>query len=685
MRFIGKIIATLAVLIALGITIVLALLHTRYATPMITQAVNRFTPYTLALDDIRYHIRDPWHLTLQRPALTITDGQPPITANRLSVWFNPSSLLQLQWQFDSILVDEPVVFAKQLSDLAPEAMEASTFALPELRSHRLAISHLNVSTPSLRLKQGELQLDQWHYQPSNPAPWWQQFDGNFQLAADSARWQQWQIQQPLLDGSHRNNQWTLNAFSFDWQNANINGQFDAALDKRSVDIHQLTLSGLQLQDFKLTNEIQQQAYALASQGWQATVRRADILDSSIELPSLSLNHANLSLTNWHWPGTVYSQEDAWLSFNAESGSWRQRPFTDPLLDLSFTPGTVALNGVAVNALEGYWRASGRVTPDALRLDNLTSKGIKWFLPADWTGQLVQAVSPFKQIRIATLNIGYAQLTAADSNTPWYINGLNVNGRDLLIRQQPYFNLWHGSLSATARQASLNTIDLQEPLVEMRSEQGQWQLEQAFLPFKGGLLEATGQWDLNQEGLPWHAALQGDSLPANILPQWLSLPWPAAGRIDATAALQGLGQHYTGLAHSLNGELRATFRDSEVNQGSTTFLQAWHPPAAQESISATAEPTITGSQSEKPTDDTEEKTSLAITPLKIRSDRGRLTIAPLTIKGKDIDASLKGQWDLASPTGQQLELNAKLGCQRLIRRWQDGQQTVSVSTCVGNNM
>lgn len=671
MRFIGKIIATVAVLIALGITIVLALLHTRYAAPMITQAVNRFTPYTLNLDDIRYHIRDPWHLTLQRPALTITDKQPPITANRISVWFNPNSLIQLQWQFDSILIDEPAVSTQQI-----DAMEPSGFELPEVRSHRLAISRFNVSTNSLTLEEGELQIDNWHYQPSTPNPWWQQFNGNFQLAVDSAKWQWWESQQLLLDGSYTDNQWTLHGFSFDWQHATVNGQLEVAPNQQRVDIHQLTLSGLQLQDNPLTDTIQQQADALVSQDWQATVRRVDILDSSLELPSLSLNHANLSLTNWHWPGTAYSQQDAWLSFNAESGSWRQLPFTDPLLDLSFTPGTIVLNGVAVNALEGYWRADGRVSPDALQLGNLTSKGIKWFLPADWDEQLALAVSPFKQIRIDTLDIGYAQLTAADSKTPWYINGLNVNGRHLLIRQQPYFSLWQGNLSATARQASLNTIDLQEPLIEIRSEQGQWQLEQAFLPFKGGLLEATGQWDLNQEGFPWHAALQGDSLPANILPQWLSLPWPATGRIDATAALQGLGQHYTGLAHSLNGEVRATFRDSEIDQGSAALLEAWLPPATPEATATAADPTMAG---------TEGPTSLTITPLKIRSDRGRLTIAPLNIKGKDVDASLKGRWDMASPAGQQLELDARLGCQHLIRRWQDGQQTVSVSTCDGNSM
>ena len=673
MRFIGKIIATIVVLAALVVTVILTLLHTQYAAPMLSQAVNWLTPYTLTLSEARYHIRDPWHLTLLQPSLTLTDEQPPITANRVSLWLSTDSLTQLQWQFDSLLVDGPVVPQQMLP---PEAL--ANAKLPELRSRRLAISQLNVATNSLYLEKGELQLDNWHYQPNNPAPWWQQFSGNFQLAADSAQWQQWETKQLLLDGNHHGNLWKLNGFSFDWQHASINGQLDLATDKKTLDIHQLTVSGLQLQDSELTQTLQHQLDSWASEQWQATLKRVDMLDSSIELPAVSLNHANLSLTDWHWPSSAYSQHNAWLSFNADSGSWRQQPFTDPLLDLNFMPNTITLNGASVNALEGYWRAEGKISPDTLQLDNLTSKGIKWFLPADWASHLSHSLSPFKQINIRSLDIGYAQLTAAESDTPWYINGLNVSGKDLLLQPQPYLALWQGNIAATARQVSLNTVDLFEPLIEMTSEQGQWQLNQAFLPFKDGLLEATGQIDLSKEGLPWQAALQGDSLPAHVLPQWLSVPWPASGRIDMTAAIQGLGQNYTSLAHSLNGELRATFRDSAVEQGGRSLFNAWRQASASEAPSAEASPVTKTTETDKPT-------SLIITPLKITSDRGRMTIAPLSITGKEIDAVLKGQWDLATPAGQQLELEAKISCQHLIRRWQEGQQTVSGSLCDGSSI
>ncbi|WP_044624339.1 AsmA family protein [Photobacterium gaetbulicola] len=668
MRFIGKIIATIVVLAALGVTIILTLLHTQYAAPMLSQAVSWLTPYTLNLSEVRYHIRDPWHLTLLEPSLTITDSQPPITASQVSLWLSTDSLTQRQWQFDSLLIDNPVLPTQTLANTK----------LPELHSQRLAISQISFATNSIYLEKGELQLDNWHFQPNNPAPWWQQFKGSFQLAADSAQWQHWEAKQLLLDGIHNNNQWKLNGFSFDWQYASINGQLILAPDKKTLNIQQLTLSGLQLQDSGLTQTLQHQLDRWASRQWQATLHRVDILDSSIDLPTISLNHANLSLTDWHWPGSAYSQHNAWLSFNAESGSWRQQSFTDPLLDLSFTPNAVILNGASVNALEGYWRVEGKVSPETLQLNNLTSKGIKWFLPADWASHLSQALSPFKQIDIRSLDIGYAQLTAADSDIPWYINGLNLSGSDLILHPQPLFRLWHGNITATARQMSLNTVDLYEPLIEMASEQGLWQLKQAFLPFKDGLLEATGQLNLSQEGQPWQAALQGDSLPANILPQWLSVPWPASGRIDMTAAIQGLGQNYTSLAHSLNGELRATFRDSAVEQGGRSLFNAWRQASASEASSSSTSPVAKATETDK-------STPLAITPLKITSDRGRMTIAPFRIKGKEINAVLKGQWDLANPAGQQLELEAMLGCQHLIRRWQQGQQTVSGSQCDGKSI
>lgn len=662
MRIIGKIIATLAVLAALGATIILTLLHTQYAATMIRQAVNQLTPHTLDLADVRYHIREPWHLTLLSPSLSINGSQPPISADRISLWLNTESLTQLQWRFDSLLIDSPVV--------PPQAL--TNTKLPELYSHRLAISRLNVSTNTVALGQAELQLDNWHYRPGTTTPWWQQFRGSFQLAADSAQWQQWETQQLLLDGHYDDSQWTLNGFSFDWQHASVNGQLDLDSDNKTLAIHQLSLSGLQLQDSGLMQIIQHQLENWASEQWQATLKRVDILDSSIELPAVSLNHANLSLTGWQWPRTAYLQQDAWLSFNAESGSWQQQLFTDPLLDVNFRPHEVIINGASVNALEGYWRVEGKASPGALQLDNFTSKGIKWFLPADWANLLSLALSPFKQISIQSLDIGYAQLTAADSEIPWYINGLNASGKNIELRTQPYFSLWQGNVAATARQASLNTVDLFEPLVEMSSDNGQWQLEQAFLPFKDGLLEATGQIDLGQEGLPWQVALQGDSLPAHILPRWLSVPWPASGHIDMTAALQGLGQNYASLSHSLNGELRAAFRDSAVELGGEVLFNAWQQASSSDIPAATKA-------------EVDKATPLAITPLKITSDRGRMTISPLSITGKEIDVLFKGQWDLATPSGQQLELEAKIGCQRLTKRWQEGQQTVSGSLCDGSSI
>ena len=662
MRIIGKIIATLVVLAALGATIILTLLHTQYAAPMLRQAVKQLTPYTLDLADVRYHIRDPWHLTLLSPSLSLNDNQPPISADRISLWLSPDSLTKRQWQFDSLLLDKPVVPAQALNQIT----------LPEIRSQRLAISRLNVSTNTMALGQAELQLDNWHYRPGTASPWWQQFRGNFQLAADSAQWQQWETQQLLLDGHYGDSQWTLNGFSFDWQHASVNGQLNLDSDRKTLAIHQLSLSGLQLQDSGLTQIIRHQLEHFASEGWQATLKRVDILDSSVELPAVSLNHANLSLTDWHWPKSAYSQQGAWLSFNAESGSWQQQLFTDPLIDVNFMPREVIINGASVNALEGYWRVQGKASPEGLQLENLTSKGIKWFLPADWAAQLSSAVSPFKQITIKSLDIGYAQLTAAESDTRWFINGLNASGSGIELRTQPYFSLWQGNVAATARQASLNTIDLFEPLVEMSSEKGQWRLEQAFLPFKDGLLEANGLLDLGKEGQPWQAALQGDSLPAEILSQWLSISWPASGRIDMTAAIEGLGQNYTSLAHSLNGELRATFRDSSVELGGEALFNAW------QQTSSSDRPTAINAEVDK-------ATPLAITPLKITSDRGRMTISPLSITGKEIDVLFKGQWDLATPSGQQLELEAKIGCQRLTKRWQEGQQTVSGSLCDGSSI
>lgn len=712
MRLIGKLVATLLVLILLGATVFLTMMHTRFATPMTVRLFNTVSPYQLEAEQVVYDIEEPWRLSLNqlrlqpRAAETPSEPQTPFTANQLTLWLSPSSLLAGHWHFDTILLD----------GLNLSADSASLPVPAELSSQRLALSNLTWHSADITLSEGEIQLDNWHFRASDPRPFWQQFTGNFQIAARTLRWQQFPVEKLLLDGNYTAPALTLYGFSFDWQHAGVNGQLELDTRVKALQLHQLTVSDLQLQQGDELAALQTWLHHWTQAGGTATLGRLDMLDISLELPSLALNHASLSLENWHWPQSAYQQPEAWLSFSAESGSWQALTFTDPLLELAFTPAQVTIKGASVNALEGYGRAAGILTPESLQLDSLVLKGLKVFLPPHWQQTARTAFAHWPTIRIDSLDIGYSQLVDTAPASPWHLTGLNLKGQDLLLRRENQPGLWQGSLTAGAGAASFNTISLTGPYLAMESEQGQWQLSEATLPFADGLLNAKGTIDLNTAGRPWSLQWQGDSLPAALLAQWLQLPLPVKGKLDTQGQLKGLAANRLSLAHSLDGNLTASLREGTLSQPAAQLWQHWQQtgqPIVTEPTDVSAAPaqaiTTTETATDKPavatiaTNTTPAKApaaSVTITPLAITSDRGRITVAPMSLHSGPLQAGLEGKWDMADPAAQQLEWQASYPCrqpdsenrsastgsrQQLVQRWQGDQHTVLLSPCEGNNI
>ncbi|MCW8331071.1 AsmA family protein [Photobacterium sp. SDRW27] len=661
MRLAGKLIATLLVLLALSLTILITLLHTQYATSILTHVVDRFSPYSLSTPHISYSITEPWRLTLEQPHISL-EQQTLLKAEQLEVWLTPTKLLQPGWHFDTILVD-----GLSLSPATPLP------TLPAVSTNRLALTRFTLLSPELDLRNSQLQFDNWRSQPAS----WGEFSGDFQLAAEQARWQQATLNNVLLDGDHYAQHWKLYGFSFNWQHANFNGQaeyLNAPATAKALRLHQLTLSGLQLQDASLFNLLQERFSQLTQPAVNIDIRRLDILDSSIELPDYSINNASLSLQNWTWPSDHWQQQQAHLSLNADNVRWQETVFDEPLVEIDFSPQQITIEGASAKVLEGYVQADGAFTPDMLALNQLTINGIKWFIPEQWPAQLQAASRYFNDISLTKLDISYAQLTDSHPERPFQLSGINASGQDLVLKRRGRIGLWQGELTASAGFASVNSITMVEPFVAMQSQAGQWQLSQLIIPFRNGLLEAEGAIALNRDGQPWQVEVAADSIPTPVLRQWLQLPLPVSGVMDIALSAQGLAQHSTNLAYSLEGELTAGFRQLQLDKITTT--QLWQQWSQESGLSLATEHTGHHSGSHSP---------ITASPLHISADRGRITIQPISLSGDDFSATLQGLWDLARPDRQTIQLKARQGCQQLNRYWSGNQQQISLSSCDGSSI
>ncbi|NAX47252.1 AsmA family protein [Photobacterium halotolerans] len=672
MRFLAKILATLVILLLMAATIIVILLHTRHSAALVNTLL-RETGYTGAqVAGVQYSLHsDPFHVRLLQPRWP-QHNAPVLAAEQLDLWLSPVSFYQRGWHFDSLLIQ-----GVNLDRLPATGLESG-----RIHARRLAVTKLTLSVPGLQLDNARLELDNWQ----NSAQGWGNFNGDFRLSAEQASWHDQSLQQVLIDGERDARTWTVYGVSLNWQGARFHGQAEYQTDEHKLIIHQLTANGLKIdQDFPIQTLLDLSAQANES-GLSVDLRRLDILDSSLEHEKYSANHANLALENWRWPGTLWQQQDARLSLGADTLRWHDLLLDSPLTELHFTPEQISLNGFSARMLEGYLRAEATLTPEAMLLHQLELKGIRWVLPEAIQAWLMHDSAPqtplqeqFEQwwhqldsLTVDQLSVGYSQLTGTYAPLPFQISDINLDGTGLVLLRQGQPGLWQGELNASAGFTHLRQITLHDPLLTMSSQAGHWQITRLNLPIEEGLLEGRADIRLSEAGWPWTLSLTGDSLPSLMLSHWLGLPLPLQGKMDISAQASGLGQFHRGLAYSLDGHLNAAFRQQSLTQSEASLLQSWQNGATL---------AVTPLSSGKPP----AKLPVTLSPLKLRADRGRITMQPLTLQGQQLTAELQGEWDLATPSERDLRLNASDGCQQLSKRWHNHQQDISVLSCERNSI
>lgn len=666
MRFIAKILASLIILLLMTVSIAIILLHTRHSAFLVNTLIHHLSDTNFRVTDVQYSLQDnPRHLRLIQPRWQ-QQGHSEQTAERIDLWLSPKTLFSKGWHFDSLLIQGLTV--DNLPDLQ---LESGT-----INTQRLALTNLNLNLPELRLENARLQLDNWR---NSQSPWGD-FSGDFQLTADQMLWQQQTLDKLLLDGEHSPKGWTFYGLSFHWQNADFNGQAEFDTDTHHLIVHQLTASGLQVDEHFPLEPLMSLATEARQKALSVEIRRLDILDGSLEHNHYSINHASLALENWQWPGEVWQQKDARLSLGAETLRWHDLLLENPLTELHLTPGQISLKGFSARLLEGYLRTEATLTPDALLLHQLELKGIRWIMPEAiqaWLMGHAEPQNPLQQqvdswwhqlneLTVDQLSVGYSQITGTYAPLPFQFSDINLEGTGMVLLHEGQPGLWQGEFAAGAGFTNIRQITIRDPLLTMSSQAGHWQLTRLTLPIEAGLLEGKGEIQLGEAGWPWQLKLSGDSLPPQMLSQWLGLPLPLHGAMDIQTQASGLGQFQRGLAYSLHGQLEAKFRQLSLTQQESTLMARWQAgdkPAGFQPGTDTSEPLM----------------PVTLSPLMIQADRGRISLQPLALQGPQLHAELQGAWDLAAPADSAVELQASDGCQQLTKRWHSHQQETRVSS------
>lgn len=115
--------------------------------------------------------------------------------------------------------------------------------------------------------------------------------------------------------------------------------------------------------------------------------------------------------------------------------------------------------------------------------------VKWAAEQPGEGEwLKQLLRKAKEVSVETLNIERSQFIQLIREPYWQLTGLNIEGQNLLIKQDRQLGLWQGALSASAANASYQSALSSHPIIEMHSTQGKWQMDRLFAPLQQGYVE-----------------------------------------------------------------------------------------------------------------------------------------------------------------------------------------------------
>ncbi|TQP43591.1 AsmA family protein [Vibrio cholerae] len=586
--------------IALLLILVLAgfgIMHTRYFTPSAQWIVQQLWPETLRFAKIEYLY--PFKLRLSGVQIA---SEPTIELQQMDLWLNPYGLLEQQLEIDSVLIDG-----------ANLAHGLPAFTLPEsVHLNQLALHNIDWADQGIIARGVSLQIKQpvWD-SPQQQLPY-----GKIQLAADQITIDGEAFNQVLVDANYQAQDSTVYGFSFNWHNSPISGQaeqYPQGWSLINVTLSRLNLNLDEWRHHSLWQKIAPSIYHINS---------LDLLNSQLTLNGVTWENLNLSVEDYDLRHSVWQQQQAYLSLNADSAQWLATQWVEPSAELTLTPQGIELDGHS-QVWQGDVQVKGHITETSLNLAQLTITGVKWIAeqPQDLL-PFSQPLPAWQNLQIEHLDINNLQMIQTVNRPFWQASGLNTDGKNLQWVKEGQWGFWQGQLSVTANSASYAGVLSTQGVLNMRSEQGVWQLTRAFLPLERGYVEAHAKWDLTSLSAPWQLSLDADSLPIGPLQSWFKLPFGLEALADFSLTAQGIAGDRTMLAHSLDGQLQLNLRQGllSLRSDNTLIIQPFE-----------------------------------LDDLAVSADRGRVTITPTPLRGPNLNAQLGGSTDLLEPEQGQWQL------------------------------
>ncbi|MFI8418423.1 AsmA family protein [Serratia sp. NPDC078593] len=547
MKFIGKLLLTLLLVVALAVMLLYVVGQTHWAASQISKWINDRGDYRLTLSKISHSWAQPAQISLQ--GVTLARGNQPqgLVAQQIDLGLSLRQITQPRY-FHSVTLRDGTL------NIQPQTM-----ALP-IQADILQLSNMALQSNDadwrLNAQKVNAGITPWHPKAEHILG-----DNNqFQLSAGSLSLNDLPASRVLVQGEVKQGKLLLNDFGADLAQGALTGKASRDTDGSWL-IERLRLSHVRLQTPLTLAQFWQHITTLPP----VSVKRFDLIDARLEGQGWALNDLDLSLQNTRIHNGDWQSQDGTLNVNASDIITGRFHLIDPIITMRLSPAGVAIPQFTSRWEGGLLRASGswlRATK-RLQLDEVTAVALEYTLPQNWRERWLAPLPDWlAQVFVTKLAANRNLLIDINPSFPFQLTALDGYGSNLLLASDHHWGLWSGSLNLNASAATFNKVDLRRPSLALTADQHQIAVTEmsAFMP--DGLLDAKATVS-QLPGKPFSLSLSGRSVPLNTLQPWGWQPVPLEGDGNLQLQLRGLLNSDGPFKDSVQGNLQATAKTGQT--------------------------------------------------------------------------------------------------------------------------
>ncbi len=553
MKFIGKLLLFVVIVLMLAIVACYVLLKTQWGATRVSNWVNENSDYHLTFDAIGHSLSSPSHIRLSNVNFG-RKGQPAtLVAKSVDIGLSTRQLTD-PLHTDTILLKDGTL------NLSP-----GTAPLP-FQADLLQLSNMAFNSPATGWDLSAQRVT------GGVSPW-QPIAGNvlgnqaqIQMSAGSMTLNGVPASNVLIQGNIDKDTVTLTTIGADMARGSLTGNARRDADGGWV-VDNLRLNDIRLQSDKSLSDFFAPLTTLPS----LQIGRLDVTDARLQGPEWAIADLDLSLRNLTLANGDWHTDDGQISMNANEFIYGSLHFFDPIMNAQFTPAGIAVqqfttrweNGMVRTS--GYWMRQGK----ALVLNDAAIVGLEYTLPANWK-QIWMDILPewLHSVELKKLSASRNLVIDIDPTYPWQLTALDGYGSNLLLARDRQWGIWNGDLKLNAAAATFSRVDLRRPSLALSANSSAVNITELSAFAGKGMLEATavvGQTPERSVNL----SLNGRGVPVNILQEWGWPALPVSGDGNLQLSATGRIQADAPLKPTVNGEL------SVVNAQQQQVKQSMH--------------------------------------------------------------------------------------------------------------